>query len=530
MTELLLIDLSSIVYPAWHTSGDDMNPNAVSLATVDKVRKLASGQPHVAICCDSGKSFRAEIDPTYKANRESKPESLRHQYKLAMETLVNDGFPVWSVKGMEADDLLASATRMALARHEDQRVIVASSDKDLYALVGPRVTYKRLSTGDTLDVDAVVKVMGVWPEQITDYLSLVGDSSDNIQGAVGPLDPATGKRKPGIGAVTAAKLLQTFPYIEDIYRAVDEKTAQFKPATLAALAEFRPRLETVRSLVRMRADVPLPDFEDVFKTRVSKSAGIFGTEDSMDGDLFDQPEAKPEPEANPLQSEAPAASVKEEAPVAEAPAPATPPKAPLADATIEPESKAMVRHVPAAAPVEWNMQLEPRSLEEAKTMARWALASTFLTAYPNAEAAFMVILAGRELGIQAQASLRAFHIIEGKPRMAADLIRSLVMRSGKAKIFRCIERAPEAATFEAQRTDDDFIHKLRFTLDDGRLAFRGDPKEWSADDMKAWKKSGWGRNPSDMCVARAGSKIARLVWPEIANGLYSIEELSDSAE
>lgn len=519
MTELLLIDLSSIVYPAWHTSGGDTNPDAVSLATVDKVRRMASGQPHVAICCDSGKSFRNEIDPQYKANREAKPEALRHQYRVAMETLASDGFPVWSAKGFEADDILATATRMALER-DGQRVLVASSDKDLYALVGPRVSYKRLSTGDTLDVDAVVKIMGVWPEQITDYLSLVGDASDNIKGA------------DKIGAVKAAELLKTFPFLEDIYRAIDEKTASFKPATLAGLAEFRPRMETVRSLVRMRTDVPLPNFEDAFKPRVPKDAEEFGKEDSMSddtGDLFAQPEAKTAPEANPLRAE-PAREGASDAPdanKAEAPAPA---KAPLVEAT--PEPMALVRHEPAVAatPVEWNMQLEPRSLEEAKQLARWAFESTFLSAYPNPQAAFMVILAGRELNIQAQASLRAFHIIEGKPRMAADLIRSLVMRSGKAKIFRCIERTGEAATFEAQRTDDDFIHKLRFTIEDGRLAFRGDPKDWTAEDTKAWKKSGWGRNPADMCVARAGSKIARLVWPEIANGLYSIEELSDSAE
>ena len=93
----LLIDLSSIVHPIWHTSQSEPDPNHTSVQTVAKVRALASGQPHVAVCCDSGRSFRAEVDPTYKANRPESDATLQHQITLARETLLGDG----AVRGVQ---------------------------------------------------------------------------------------------------------------------------------------------------------------------------------------------------------------------------------------------------------------------------------------------------------------------------------------------------------------------------------------------------------------------------------------------
>ena len=74
--DILLIDLSSILHPLWHLSTNDPNPDATSIKTVARVRALASGQPHVAICIDSPKSFRRELDPTYKAQRERDRKSV----------------------------------------------------------------------------------------------------------------------------------------------------------------------------------------------------------------------------------------------------------------------------------------------------------------------------------------------------------------------------------------------------------------------------------------------------------------------
>ena len=92
------------------------DPDYTSQRTVAAVRKLAADHPHTAICCDSAKSFRKELDPTYKANRPAQEAPLHHQIDLAREALEADGFPVWCVDGFEGDDLIATcATRLKTA-------------------------------------------------------------------------------------------------------------------------------------------------------------------------------------------------------------------------------------------------------------------------------------------------------------------------------------------------------------------------------------------------------------------------------
>jgi DNA polymerase I len=108
---LVLIDLSSLAHPMFHMSASEPDPNWTSRQVVARIRALASGQPHVAICCDKGKSFRHELTATYKANRPEHEATLHHQIKLAIETLTGDGFPVWAAPGFEADDLIATASR-----------------------------------------------------------------------------------------------------------------------------------------------------------------------------------------------------------------------------------------------------------------------------------------------------------------------------------------------------------------------------------------------------------------------------------
>src|SRR3990167_4418377 len=136
--EIVLIDLSSLVYPIWHMSQSEPDPNATSTKTVERVRALTAGKPFSAICCDSGRSFRREIASTYKANRPEQDGTLKHQITLACEQLTRDGFPIWSVKGFEADDLIASAVNQALAT-DDLAVLIITADKDLLQLVCPRV-------------------------------------------------------------------------------------------------------------------------------------------------------------------------------------------------------------------------------------------------------------------------------------------------------------------------------------------------------------------------------------------------------
>ena len=155
-------------------------------------------------------------------------------------------------------------------------------------------------------------------------------------------------------------------------------------------------------------------------------------------------------------------------------------------------------------------------MAQAKALAADLFASRLFSAYGNAPAVLSVILAGRELGMTATASLRGFHVIDGKPTLAADLIRALVIRSGEAKYFRCTERTPERATFVTKRGDDPEL-SLTVTIDEAKTAWKG--------SKQAWDASGWGKVPADMLVARAGSKLARLVFPDVVHGLDAREEM-----
>ena len=112
MTHIILIDLSSIAHQLFHVVGNDPNPDATSIKTVERVRALASGQPHVAVCMDGPPYFRRDIDPAYKAQRDKENNAvIGHQIALAADALRADGFPVWQVTGFEADDIIASAER-----------------------------------------------------------------------------------------------------------------------------------------------------------------------------------------------------------------------------------------------------------------------------------------------------------------------------------------------------------------------------------------------------------------------------------
>jgi 5'-3' exonuclease len=479
---LLLVDLSSVAVPIWKMSGSEADPNHTATQTVARVRALAEGFDHTAVCCDSGRSFRKDVSESYKANRPPSDEPMHHQIRLACEQLKADGFPVWSVKGFEADDLIASAVARALEdadAAEDTFVSIASADKDLLQLVGWHVTVKSLRDGSVIDDAAVLAKFGVRADQMRDYLTLVGDASDNIAGVK------------GVGPKRAAELLAAFGNLDNVYSAMERgATLPITPAIATALREFAPLLEETRALITLRTDVPIP-FADAFAPRVAVDAE-FATMTT--------------------ESEPVTATVVDESP-APSPAPVEAPKKAEAMGDVQP-----IRAMVAAPHAEFSKQLEPRTLNEAGQLAKWVHESRQFSAYGSPQSVLATVLAGRELGLQAMASLRAIHIVEGKPTLSADLIRALVINSGHARYFRVTERTDTRATFETQRGDDPPV-SLSFTIDEGRAA-------WSKGD-DAWKKSGWGKFPADMLVARASAKLARLVYPDICFGLYTREELEE---
>lgn len=498
--ELVLIDLSSLAYPLWHMSQAEPDPNHTSTQVVARVRALATNRPHAAVCCDMGRSFRREQVSTYKANRPEHDAALQHQIELARAQLVADGFPVWGVKGFEADDVIASAVGQILATPE-LTALVVSADKDLLQLVGPRVRQMKPADGAIFDVAAVEAKLGVKPDQIRDYLTLCGDTSDNIKGAN------------KIGPKNAVSILKKFGTLDAVYAALKTGTPTgLPPSIIQSLQDFAPQLATTRMLVTLRTDVEIP-FLEINNERQPKGVETFS--DFVDEDPF----VAPAPTAvSAAPAAAPTAVVSETEPAAAAPAPAPAAAGPVA--VPPPASTGMVVRSEepsvAVAPPDWERSLDPRSMRDAQLLSKHMFDSRMFSAYGSPQAVLATIMVGRELGLPAMASLRNIHNIEGKHALSAALMVALVIKSGLAEYFEPVDFDHLKATFVTKRRGARKEIFLTHTIEQAVTA--GLVKD----------KSGWQRIPVEMLMARAQSRLARLVYPDLLAGLYTPDELEEA--
>lgn len=514
MSTIILIDISNLVHREFAIRQHDGDTDATAREVVAKVRSLAHGQAHVAICCDSGRSFRKDISAEYKAQRGERDPSLYHQMRVVCDRLREDGFPVWAVKEMEADDIIATATAKALAMVDADGVpahdvLIVSSDKDLCALVGPFVQMKRPDTNAIVDEAGVVEKFGVQPCQMRDYLALVGDASDNVKGAH------------KVGPKTASALLQKFGSLDDLYADIDGadalklKALGITPALAESLKEFAARKDHVRQLVTLREDVEIP-FDELFVTRVPKAVADYNPE--ADYPAADGEETMPEQEQQQGQPEAAGEAQVVTGTIEPAEAPASPTEAEKrAPATVT----AMVPRTGEILPP-WDQRLLPRDQRETRILSKEIFESNLFAAYGSPQAVTAIIVAGAEMGMTPMASLRGWHIIDGKPSMSAATMAAVVMNSGKAEYFEPIEIGPESVTFETKRKGARNPIRITHTIEMAR-------KAWSKGD-DAWNKSGWGRNPTDMLVARCQSRLARYGYPDILNNVYTPEELREARD
>ncbi|HKK48292.1 MAG TPA: DNA polymerase I, partial [Alkalispirochaeta sp.] len=206
-------------------------------------------KPHrFAVIMDSKTpTFRHEKYEEYKANRDATPDDLHAQIPVIEAILDALGVPMVRVDGYEADDVMATLAQ--ICREADRPCRVISGDKDLLQLVEDPVRVLRPGKEgiEELDRDAVYRDWGVWPEQILDYLSLIGDTSDNVPGVK------------GIGAKTAVKLLQQFETLEGIYEHLDEISSK---SQRAKLEEGRDSAWLSRDLITLAYDAPVPDITE----------------------------------------------------------------------------------------------------------------------------------------------------------------------------------------------------------------------------------------------------------------------------
>ena len=252
--DLVLIDGSSYLYRAYHALPNLTNsagePTGALHGVLSMINKLVREQPsaHVAVVFDApGKTFRDEMYADYKATRPPMPDDLRSQVEPILDAVRSMGLPLLQVTGVEADDVIGTLCRIAASNNLS--VLVSTGDKDLAQLVNDKVTLVNTMNDSVLDRDAVKAKFDVYPEQIIDYLALVGDSSDNIPGV------------PKVGAKTAAKWLNEYDSAEDIV----ERAEEIKGKVGESLRDNVDQLKLSQRLATIRLDVELPIALDELK-------------------------------------------------------------------------------------------------------------------------------------------------------------------------------------------------------------------------------------------------------------------------
>jgi len=242
---LYLIDGSSYLYRAYFaikrlSSPSGFPTNAIYGFTQMLLKLLKDYQPqHLAMVFDVGRvTFRTELYPAYKANREEMPPDLRQQLGPIRDLVRAFNIPVVELEGYEADDLIG--TLAARWEAKGGRVVVVTGDKDLMQIVTEQTTLLDTMKNVASAIPQVQERFGVGPEGVIDILGLAGDSSDNIPGV------------PGIGEKTAIKLIQQFGSLDQLLERADEVPGK----TGEKLREFAEQARLSRQLATIIKDVP----------------------------------------------------------------------------------------------------------------------------------------------------------------------------------------------------------------------------------------------------------------------------------
>ncbi|MEO8280359.1 MAG: DNA polymerase I [Ideonella sp.] len=243
---LLLVDGSSYLYRAYHALPNLRSPNGLPtgalhgmVAMLQRLREQYPAQHAACVFDAKGPTFRDDWYPQYKANRAPMPDDLVAQIAPIHEVVALLGWPVLEVPGVEADDVIGTLCRVAA--EGGHSVVVSTGDKDLAQLVTPQVTLINTMSNERLDVAGVMDKFGVPPSRIVDYLSLMGDTVDNVPGVA------------KVGPKTAAKWIAEHGSLDGVIAAA----ASVKGAAGENLRQVLDWLPTGRKLVTVKTDCDL---------------------------------------------------------------------------------------------------------------------------------------------------------------------------------------------------------------------------------------------------------------------------------
>ncbi|WKJ90309.1 DNA polymerase I [Methylomonas montana] len=261
--KLILVDGSSFLFRAFHavpplTNAQGEPTNAV-YGVSNMLRKLINdyGTPYFAVVFDApGKTFRHDLYDQYKAHRPPMPDDLRVQIAPLHDLIRSLGLPLIIEHGVEADDVLGSLAQNAA--RQGFEVIISTGDKDMAQLVNEQITLENTMTNTRMDIQGVQDKFGVKPEQIIDYLALMGDAVDNIPGV------------PKVGPKTAAKWLQEYGTLDNLIARADEIKGKIGDNLREALGQ----LPLSRELTTIKCDVALHYSLDELKRKAPDIASL----------------------------------------------------------------------------------------------------------------------------------------------------------------------------------------------------------------------------------------------------------------
>lgn len=244
---LILIDGSSYLYRAYHAlpplTNSKGQPTGAIFGVINMIRSLMNEYhpSQIAVVFDAkGKTFRHELYPKYKAHRPPMPDELVSQIKYLHEIIHAMGLPLLAIEGVEADDVIGTLAQQA-TEHKTN-TIISTCDKDLAQLVNEHVILINTMSKSILDIDGVKNKFGVTPAQIVDYLTLIGDTSDNVPGVA------------KVGPKTAVKWLEQYKSLDEIIKHANEISGKIGENLRLSIKN----LPLFKRLITVDCDVKLP--------------------------------------------------------------------------------------------------------------------------------------------------------------------------------------------------------------------------------------------------------------------------------
>ncbi len=261
--KLILVDGSSYLYRAFHAlpplTNSKGEPTGALLGVTNMLLKLIKEeQPDlIAVVFDApGKTFRDDLFDQYKAHRAPMPDDLRSQTEPLLDMVKAMGLPLLRVVGVEADDVIG--TLAIQAAEQEINVLISTGDKDMAQLVRPHIGLVNTMTGSRLNREGVKAKFDVFPEQIIDYLSLIGDSSDNIPGV------------PKVGPKTAAKWLSEYQSLDNLLAHANDITGKVGES----LRDNVQTLELSKKLATIDCKVALEVTPDLLVAKAPDTASL----------------------------------------------------------------------------------------------------------------------------------------------------------------------------------------------------------------------------------------------------------------